>query len=67
MEHRNSGTNRSELNFDIFDDAVNLSKDAARVYEQNLINKYGLGTKGGQLFNKINSISEKNWFKFGIQ
>jgi hypothetical protein len=38
----------------------------ARILEQNLINKFGLERDGGQLFNKINSISEKNWFKYGI-
>lgn len=35
--------------------------------EQNLINKYGLGKNGGQLYNKINSISPKYWNRYGIK
>ncbi|MEZ2126790.1 MULTISPECIES: hemagglutinin repeat-containing protein [unclassified Sinorhizobium] len=35
----------------------NLSRDDARAVEQVLINYYGLGNKGGDLLNKINSIS----------
>lgn len=38
---------------------TNLNKIDARIMEQNLINKYGLGKNGGQLYNKINSISPR--------
>lgn len=33
----------------------------ARTMEQNLINKFGLQKNGGQLYNKIKSISPKFW------
>jgi len=39
---------------------INLSKTDARAVEQVLINKYGLKKQGGQLQNKMNSISPKN-------
>ena len=35
--------------------------------EQLMINKYGLLKNGGQLYNKINSISPKKWHKYGIK
>ena len=35
--------------------------------EQMLINQYGLGKNGGQLLNKINSISPKYWDMYGIE
>jgi hypothetical protein len=38
----------------------NLSRADARSVEQVLIEKYGLGKKGGILLNKINSISRNN-------
>ena len=44
-----------------------LGRTAARVAEQNLINKFGLGGKhGGQLLNKINSIAQNKWAQFGV-
>ncbi len=43
-----------------------LDHNGSRVAEQILINKYGLQKNGGQLINKINSISPKHWEKFGI-
>ncbi len=44
-----------------------MTRTQARILEQKLINKYGLGKKGGQLFNKINSISPKYWEQYGIK
>ncbi|WP_181302054.1 hypothetical protein [Rhodanobacter sp. PCA2] len=43
-----------------------MTKQQARVMEQTLINQYGLEKNGGQLLNKINSISPKYWEKNGI-
>jgi hypothetical protein len=55
--------------FDVKEIARNLTKWEARGIEQAAIEKYGL-TKGGQLWNKINSISNvrtiyKSAVKFG--
>jgi RHS repeat-associated protein len=44
----------------------NLSKEAARVAEQRLINYYGLQKNGGVLINQINSIARKHWITYGI-
>jgi hypothetical protein len=44
----------------------NLSLQEARVVEQKLINQFGLGKNGGQLLNKINSISPKYWKVYGV-
>lgn len=46
--------------------ATDLTRTNARILEQNLIIKYGLGNNGGLLLNKINSIAPKNWSIFGI-
>ena len=43
-----------------------LTKLESRILEQNLINLYGLEKNGGQLVNKINSIAQKYWSKYGI-
>ena len=43
-----------------------LDHNRSRIIEQQLINKYGLQKNGGQLFNKINSISPQKWGKWGI-
>ncbi len=45
---------------------TNLDHQGSRIIEQQLINTYGLGKNGGQLYNKINSISQKKWGKWGI-
>ncbi len=39
--------------------STGLTKQAARVLEQQLINQYGLARNGGTLFNRINSIAPK--------
>lgn len=61
-EHLASGTERALLQYEAVPGATGLTKEAARVWEQNLINQHGLE----QLLNKINSIAPKNWPKFGI-
>lgn len=66
-EHLNSGTARSLLDYRVIDGATGLSKTQARIWEQTLINQYGLGKNGGQLLNKVNSIAPKNWWQFGIK
>ncbi|MTK53336.1 RHS repeat-associated core domain-containing protein [Paludibacter sp.] len=65
-EHLNSGTARSLLDYRVVEGATNLNRTEARVWEQTLINQYGLGKDGGLLLNKINSIAPKNWSMFGI-
>jgi hypothetical protein len=45
----------------------NLSKQAARVAEQRLINYYGLQKNGGVLINRINSIAPSKWSLNGIK
>ena len=67
QEHWRSGTNRASLKFAIYGDTGNLSKIEARIYEQKMINFYGMQNNGGQLFNLRNSISPKYWEKHGIK
>jgi len=66
-EHLNSGTAKSLLDYEIIEGAVSLSRIEARIWEQQLINSYGLQKNGGLLLNKINSISPKYWPKYGIK
>ncbi|MBW4890149.1 RHS repeat-associated core domain-containing protein [Mucilaginibacter sp. HMF5004] len=61
-EHLASGTERANLEYRVVEGATGLTKDAARVIEQNMINSNGLGN----LLNKINSIAPKNWAQFGV-
>lgn len=65
-EHLNSNTARSLLDYRVVDGATNLSRINARIWEQSLINQYGLGKNGGLLVNKINSIASKYWLLYGI-
>lgn len=60
-EHINSGTNRATLDYKVSEGKTGLTKAEARRQEQLLINQYGLEKDGGQLYNKINSISPKKW------
>ncbi len=66
-EHLNSGTSRSLLDYRVIDGATGLSKTQARIWEQTLINQYGLGKNSGQLPNKVNSIAPKYWWQYGIK
>ncbi len=62
-EHLNSGTAKSLLRYEVIDGATGLTRTQARVWEQTLINQYGLGN----LLNKRNSISPKYWEQYGIK
>ncbi|WP_443946600.1 RHS repeat-associated core domain-containing protein [Pedobacter sp. AW1-32] len=66
-EHLNSGTAKSLLQYRVVDGATGLSRTGARVWEQTLINQFGLQKNGGLLLNKINSIAPKNWWQYGIK
>lgn len=67
-EHLESfGTGKDLLQYSVIKNASNLTRSEARIMEQNLINRYGLGKNGGILLNKINSISPKKWEKYGIK
>ena len=66
-EHLNSNSQKSSLNFESIDGANGLSKTEARILEQTIINQYGLGKNGGQLYNKINSIDPRYWKQNGIK
>ncbi|KAI9443777.1 hypothetical protein F5148DRAFT_1293014 [Russula earlei] len=61
------GTGRELLNYRVIKGATGLTKMDARIWEQTLINNYGLAKNGGQLLNKINSIAPKYWILHGIQ
>ena len=63
-EHYRSGRMTSTLQFEPI--TTTLDHNRSRIIEQQLINKYGLQKNGGQLFNKINSISPQKWGKWGI-
>lgn len=66
-EHLNSNTIRSTLKYDVIKGYTKLTREQARYWEQTFINKYGLGKNGGQLYNKINSISPDFWKELGIK
>lgn len=66
-EHLNSGTAKSLLQYRVVDGATGLSRTGARVWEQGLINQYGLQKNGGLLLNKINSRAPTNWWQYGIK
>ncbi|TWI98619.1 RHS repeat-associated protein, partial [Mucilaginibacter frigoritolerans] len=62
-EHIAAGGEKSLLRFETVEGATGLTRQQARIWEQNLINSHGLDN----LLNKINSIAPKNWSTFGIQ
>lgn len=66
-EHLNSGTANSLLQYRVVNGATGLGRTQARVWEQTLINQYGLQRNGGVLLNKINSIAPKYWWQYGIR
>lgn len=51
------GTGKELLRYRVIDGATGLSKTQAKIWEQTLINQYGLQKNGGLLLNKINSIA----------
>jgi len=62
----NSKTEKSNLRFEPLDNTGKLSLKDAKFMEQLLINKFGLQKNGGQLYNKIYSISPSKWHQYGI-
>ena len=58
---------RSSLQFCLIDGISELIRTNAKVWEQILINQYGLGKNGGQLLNLRNSIAPKYWWQYGIK
>ncbi len=56
-EHLAGGGARATLSYRPLPNASGLSKDAARVFEQNVINQYGLPN----LYNRVNSIAPLRW------
>lgn len=67
-EHLNSvGTGKELLRYQVIKGAEGLSKTQARIWEQTLINQYGLQKNGGMLLNKVNSIAPKYWWQYGIK
>jgi len=67
-EHLNSvGTGKELLRYQVIKGAEGLSKTQARIWEQTLINQYGLQKNGGILLNKVNSIAPKYWWQYGIK
>ncbi len=66
-EHAASlGTGKENLIYRAIYGAEGLTRIDARIWEQNLINQYGLGKNGGLLLNKINSIAPKYWWLYNI-
>ncbi len=66
-EHVASGTARSALGYEVINGATGLTRTQARIWEQTLINQYGLQKNGGLLFNKINSIAPKYWWQYSTK
>ena len=64
-EHAATSAAKAALTYVPVPGASGLTKQAARILEQKLINQYG-GVKGGQLLNEINSIASKYWSQLGI-
>ena len=68
LEHMASkDARKAVLSFVKYEGAEGLTKDAARVIEQNLINIHGFEKNGGALYNRINSIAENLWPIFGVK
>ena len=66
-EHLSSNTKRNTLEYRLVQRATNLTKNQARILEQQYINLYGLEKNGGQLLNQINSIAPSRWNSFNIR
>ncbi|WP_428942551.1 RHS repeat domain-containing protein [Xanthomonas oryzae] len=65
-EHVAGGGGKAGLIYQAVEGEQGLTKQQARVMEQRMINQHGLEKNGGQLLNKINSISPKYWSDYGI-
>lgn len=66
-EHLASNTKRNTLTYELVQEATGLTKNQARILEQQYINLYGLEKNGGQLLNQINSIAPSRWNSFNIR
>jgi RHS repeat-associated protein len=66
-EHLASNTERNTLEYHLVQEATGLTKNQARIIEQQYINLYGLEKNGGQLLNQINSIAPSRWNSFNIR
>jgi len=64
-QHAANNAAKAAMRYAPVQGGTGLTKQAARALEQRLINQYG-GPKGGQLYNKINSIAPKYWPQFGL-
>ena len=62
-EHKRSGTPKAKLEYNIVKGGRGLSRQQARILEQQLINQNGLPN----LYNRINSISPRYWELLGIK
>jgi hypothetical protein len=62
-----TSTKRNTLGYRLVQRATSLTKNQARIIEQQYINLYGLEKNGGQLYNQINSIAPKYWNNFSIK
>ena len=62
-EHLRSNSPRAGLIYSPVDGATGLSQTNGHIWEQNLMNQYGLNN----LYNKINSIAPKYWPQYNIQ
>jgi len=60
------GTGKEFLRYEVVKGAQGLTKMQARIWEQRLILKHGLGKYGGTLLNKRNEIAQKYWKRYGI-
>jgi uncharacterized protein RhaS with RHS repeats len=65
-QHAASSAAKAALQYRAVPGMAGLTKQAARIAEQRLINQFGLGKNGGTLLNKINSIAPQYWNKWGI-
>lgn len=64
-EHYRSGSVLAMLDYQIV--RMKFGRLNMRIWEQEMINLYGLSKNGGQLFNKRNEILPKHWGKYGIK
>ena len=62
-EHLRSNSPRAGLEYRVIIGASGLSKTNAHIWEQNLINQYGLSN----LYNQINSIAPEYWNQYNIK
>lgn len=63
-EHLRSNSPRADLEYQLVNKySTGLSKTNAHIWEQNLINQYGLNN----LYNQINSIAPKYWPQYNIK